>query len=254
MKISINCPSYKRPKVRTLEYLPFCKVWVSAEELPEYQKQNPGASFGVLSRQGNVSIARNEILQKEFEAGADVVCIVDDDIKALYRFDVAPGSAFGYEKKKLETEDFKEFIYNGTVMSRDIGAFLWGVNLNKDSLCYKHSRPLSTAAIILGPFSCHLRGTECFYDERIPLKEDYDMALQHLNRYRKILRLNMYHYDCKQSEQAGGCAAIRNYKMEKQQFDLLQKKWGKDIVRIDTSSKKERMDYNPIIRVPIPGV
>ena len=35
--------------------------------------------------------------------------------------------------------------------------------------------------------------------------------------------------------------------------ELLQKKWGKDIVRKDKGSKKE-FDYNPIIRVPIDGV
>ena len=41
MKISINCPSYKRPKVETLNYLPFCKVWVCETEYEEYLKANP---------------------------------------------------------------------------------------------------------------------------------------------------------------------------------------------------------------------
>ena len=36
MKISINCPSYKRPKVETLKYLPFCKVWVDNKEYDDY--------------------------------------------------------------------------------------------------------------------------------------------------------------------------------------------------------------------------
>lgn len=253
MNISINCPSHKRPKVKTLDYLPFCKVWVSEDELPEYKKQNEGATFGILKRQGNVSIARNEILQAEFDAGADVVCIIDDDIKGIYHFEKSPYNNFGYEKKKVEAAEFEEFIYNGSIMAQDIGAYLWGVNLNKDNLSYRHSRPFSTTGIILGPFSCHIRGSECRYDERIPLKEDYDMALQHLNRYRKILRFNKYHYDCKQSAQAGGCAVIRNYQAERQQFDLLRKKWGDKIVREDKNSKKA-FDYNPIIRVPICGL
>ena len=253
MKISINCPSYKRPKVKTLEYLPFCKVWVTEEELPEYQKQNKGATFGILERQGNVSIARNEILRQEFASGADVVCMIDDDMKGIYHFEKAKHNNYGYEKHKVEAAAFEEFIYNGTIMAQDIGAFLWGVNLNKDNMSYHHSRPFSTTGIILGPFSCHLRGSECRYDERIPLKEDYDMALQHLNKYRKILRFNKYHYECKQSIQAGGCAVIRNYQTEKAQFDLLRRKWGKDIVREDKGSKKE-FDYNPIIKVPICGL
>lgn len=253
MKISINCPSYKRPKVETLEYLPFCNVWVSNEELEEYQKNNPNANFKILSRQGNVSIARNEILKREFEDGADVVCIVDDDIKGIYHYEKSKYSNFGYEKVLVTSDQFEEFIIKHTIMCKDLGFYLWGVNLNKDPLSYKHGTPINTKAIILGPFSCHLKGTEIFYDERIPLKEDYDLAISHLNRYRGILRINKYHYDCKQSIQAGGCATIRNYEREKEQFELLQKKWGKSIVRVDKTSKKQ-MDYNPIIRIPIRGV
>jgi hypothetical protein len=253
MKISINCPSYKRPKVETLEYLPFCKVWVVEEELEEYHRQNKGAKFEVLQRQGNISIVRNEILKREFERGADVVCMVDDDLKGIYHFEKSAHNNYGYEKRLVQPEQFEEFLYNGTVMARDLGAYLWGVNLNKDNMLYRHTRPIGTTGIILGVFSCHLRGTECFYDERIPLKEDYDMALQHLNKYRKILRLNKYHYDCRQSEQPGGCATIRNYKTEKEQFEMLQKKWGSDIVRTDRNSKKQ-FDYNPIVRVPISGL
>lgn len=255
MKISINCPSYNRPKVQTLDYLPFCKVWVCAEQLEEYKKANKGFenNFRVLSEQGNVSIARNAILNQEFEAGADVVCIVDDDMKGIYHFEKAAHNNFGYEKHLVTADEFEEFIFKYTIMAQDIGAYLWGVNLNKDSLNYKHSQPISTASIILGPFSCHLKGSEIRYDRRIPLKEDYDLALQHLNRYRKILRLNKFHYDCKQSVQAGGCATMRNYVVEREQFEMLQRKWGKDIVRQDKTSKKE-FDYNPIIRIPISGV
>ena len=91
------------------------------------------------------------------------------------------------------------------------------------------------------------------------MKEDYDIAIQHLNKYRGILRLNGYHYVCEQSTNKGGCATIRNRKREKEQFELLQKKWGGVIVKIDRSNKgrsdKEKLfDYNPIIKVPIKGI
>lgn len=58
----------------------------------------------------------------------------------------------------------------------------------------------------------------------------------------------------------GGCAQYRNMEREKQQFEMLQKKWGSKIVRLDTSnkgrSKKDRkyIDYNPIIKIPIKGI
>ena len=254
MKISINTPSYKRPKVETLQYLPFCKVWVREEELSEYKAKNPNATFEILqSKQGNISIVRNEILDREFAAGADVVCLVDDDLKGIYHFEKSPHNAFGYEKHLVKADDFHEFIHKHTIMCGELGFKLWGVNLNKDARSYRHSQPISTASIILGPFGCHLKGSKIRYDERIPLKEDYDLAIQHLNEYRGILRMNKFHYDCKQSVQAGGCASIRNYQTEKEQFGLLVKKWGSNIIRMDKTSKKQ-FDYNPIVRIPIKGV
>ena len=42
----------------------------------------------------------------------------------------------------------------------------------------------------------------------------------------KVLRVNAYHYVCKQSEQAGGCAAIRNRQREEEQLMALRRKWG----------------------------
>lgn len=253
MKISINCPSYKRPKVETLKYLPFCKVWVAKDELEEYQKNNKGAKFEILSNQGNVSIVRNEILNKEFSRGYDVVCIVDDDLKGIYHYEKSKENNFGYEKYLVNADEFEDFIYKHTILCKEFGFYLWGVNLNSDPLSYKHRLPINTKGIILGPFSCHLKGSSIRYDERIPLKEDYDLAIQHLNEYRGILRVNKFHYVCKQSVQAGGCASIRNYKREEEQLKLLQKKWGKDIVQIDKRSKK-KLDYNPIIKIPIKGV
>lgn len=255
MKISINCPSYKRPKVKTLKYLPYCKVWVEEAEAEAYRKANKGADINILGcKQGNVSRVRNYILDREFADGADVVCIVDDDLSGIYQFKKAAHNNFGYERHKVE--DLEAFIYKYTIMAQDIGAYLWGVNLNQDARAFRHSNPFNTASVILGPFSCHLKGSEIRYDERLPLKEDYDLALQHLNKYRKVLRLNKFHYRCKQSEQAGGCAAYRNYESEKAQFELLQRKWGKGIVRLDKASKKNnyKIDYNPIIQVPIKGV
>lgn len=252
MKISINCPSYKRPKVETLKYLPYCKVWVSNEEAEEYERNNEKINIELLSSQGNISRVRNEILEKEFSRGADVVCIIDDDMKGIYHYNKCDNN-FGYKKGIVSADDFEEFIYNNTVLCSEFGFYLWGVNLNKDAQTYRHSTPFNTKAVILGPFSCHLKGSEIRYDERIPLKEDYDLSIQHLNKYRGILRVNKYHYDCKQSVQAGGCALMRNYQEEERQFNLLVKKWGSEIVKKDKTSKK-KFDYNPIIKIPIKGI
>ena len=257
MNISVCIPSYKRPKVKTLDYIPYAKVFVDYKEYNEYLEENKEGSCIVACPegiQGNVARVRNYILDTEFDGGgADVVVMLDDDMKGMYYWQ-------NNEECELKTEDFLDFIEKYSNLAIEWGAYFWGVNLNPDRQCYKEFRPFNTLNFIGGPFQCFIKGGGCRYDERLPLKEDYDMTLQHLNKHRKTLRVNKYFYKVKQSEQAGGCAMMRNFKKEKEQLELLQKKWGNNIVKQDKSNsanlkkKKTNIDYNPIIKVPIKGV
>lgn len=261
MRISINAPSYKRPAgVKTLGYIPFCKIWVDEGEADEYRKRNPGAEIVACPKgvQGNVARVRNYILDNEFAEGADAVLIVDDDLHYLERFEERNG--FAYNRRKIELEEIMPFLEKYSLMAEELGVKLWGLNCNADSMSFRHYTPFSTCGVVLGPFGCFLKGNICRYDEDLPLKEDYDMFIQQMNTYRAVLRLNGYHYFCEQSTNPGGCAAIRNYDRERQQFDALLAKWGGAIVKRDSSNKgksskvKINEDYNPIIKIPIKGV
>lgn len=260
MKISVNAPSYKRPnKVLTLNYLPFCRIWVDEGEFPAYKANYPDADIVSCPKgvQGNVSRIRNWILAREFERGMDVVCMVDDDLSCLEYFYYANG--FAYNKQKVKAEEFLPFLEKYSLMAQDIGAKLWGVNCNADAMAFRYTTPFSTVSFVGGPFQCYLKGNRCKYDETLSLKEDYDMVLQQLNKERVVLRVNNYHYYCKQSENAGGCATYRNRERERQQLRALKAKWGGTIVHIDTTNKgrtkkQKKEDYNPIIKTPIKGV
>lgn len=234
MKISVNAPSYKRPDdVRTLDYLPFCKIWVDNKEYEEYKKNNPKAKIiacpdGV---QGNLCRVRNYILETEFKSGADVVLIIDDDFTCLRRYDYDELNGFGYEPHIITKDEFLPIIEKYSIIAKDLGAKFWGVNCNCDPMAYRHNTPFSTRSYIGGPFQCFLKGNRCWYDERLPLKEDYDMTIQQLNMERVVLRVNAYHYLCKQSEQKGGCATYRNREREEEQLEALRKKWGGQLLK-----------------------
>ena len=262
MKISVNAPSYKRPDdVLTLGYLPFTKIWVDHKEYDGYKKNYPKANIiscpeGV---QGNLCRIRNYILKTEFEAGADVVLIIDDDFTCLRRFDFDEIDKWGYEPYIISKDEFLPFVEKYSIIAKDLGAKFWGVNCNCDPMAYRHNTPFSTRSYIGGPFQCFLKGNRCWYDENLPLKEDYDMTIQQLNMERVVLRVNTYHYLCKQSEQKGGCASYRNRQREEEQLEALRRKWGGVIIKVDTTNKgkttkEKRLDYNPIVRIPIKGV
>ncbi len=258
-KISVNTLSYKRDKVLTLDYLPFINLWVCETEYDKYKEAHPEANIIKIKKgiQGNVSRVRNYILDKEFEEN-DAVCLLDDDIAGIYRHEINEANG-GALSKKIEKDDFLEFLEKYTMLCDEWGFKLWGLALNKDKLIYYQNCPFNTKSMILGPFGVHLKN-DIRYDESLYLKEDYDLAIQHLEKHRGILRVNSYFYDCKQSVIKGGCAGSRNVDKEVEQFNLLQKKWGSKIVRMDKTvshkSKKGRIhiDYNPIVRVPINGV
>jgi len=255
MKVVIACPSYKRPNgVDTLAYLPSTKVYVSASEFEAYKKNYPKANIISVDPkfQGNLCRIRNYILD---DNKGDIVCIIDDDLKFL-----------GYFEKntvvKLTCEaDVISFLIKYSNLALDLGVKLWGINISPDKQNYREYTPFSLTSYIGGPFMVHL-DTDLRFDERFPLKEDYDFTLQNLNKYRKVLRVNKFFYSVKQVEQVGGVAEYRNLDEEKRQLKELQKKWGNKIVQTDSlensrshsSTKKRNVDINPIIRVPIKGV
>lgn len=258
MEIRICCPSYHRDIVKSFDFFgDLLKVYVCETEYDNYIKHNPKFKDNFIKMkkgvQGNVSRVRNYILDDCFKNGCDVCCIVDDDMSYIGY----------YEDKtihKLEKEDILPFIAKYSLLCKEFGFYLWGVNLNSDKQCYREYSPFSTTSCILGPFSCHLAGGDVRYDEGLPLKEDYDLAIAHLNKHRGILRVNKYHYVCEQSTNKGGCATYRNIEREKEQLGKLQQKWGKDIVKLDSNDrshnkvKRKVVDYNPVINVPIKGI
>lgn len=187
-------------------------------------------------------------------AAVHVVVTVDDDLQGLYLCE-------NREARKILGSEVRAFIEKYTIVARELGAYLWGLNVNKDPHNYREYGPISTIAYIGAPFQAVLNGNTVRYDENIPLKEDYDFSLQNMNWYRKVLRVNKAYYNVRQVEQAGGCSAMRNIDEEIRQMKLLKRKWGSEIVRemsmrpsAHTRKKTKRIQINPILHIPIRGV
>lgn len=243
----IYSPSYKRAEIcKTHKYLPQVTYVVRESEAEDYKKVHDNLWIVPDSAQGNIARIRNYILDN---APEDNIILMDDDIKYFGRFN-------GNKHKKLDSGEVTDMIMEGIQLADDLDIKLWGLNLLQDKGAYREYTPFGTCQMVLGPFCGH-RNNDIRYDERIYLKEDYDMSLQVLNKYRKTLRMNMYHYVCDQATLKGGCAESRNVQREMEHIEMLQKKWGTKIVKLDNSNKskkKKTFDINPIIKVPIKGV
>jgi hypothetical protein len=252
MTISLNIQSYKRVgSVLTKEV--FGKdalIWVHEFEVDDYREVY-GDCVRVLpdSLRGNLPKVKNYILDQDKN---DVCVLLDDDIK---------GIKYWENKEAIVEKDLVGFINKYSIMCDDLGFKLWGINLNQDKQVYREYSPFSTISYISSSFSCFLRGNSLRYDERLPLKEDYDMTIQMCNKYRGLLRVNKYFYEKLSAENVGGCATYRNLEIEEEQLRMLQKKWGNHIVKFDgndrshsTKKVKKVIDINPVINIPIKGI
>ena len=192
-EIIVACPSYKRYKVETLSYIPFCKVYVAPEEYEAYLEFNPKHTENIVKCpkgvQGNLCRVRNYILDTEFENGADIVLLIDDDLRAIEHFEMSEDGTYAYEKVKVKSDELLDFLYRYSLLCHDWGFKFWGLNCNSDTMSYRQCSPFSTTSYIGGPFQCFLKGNELRYDERLPLKEDYDMTLQNMNLYLSLIHI-----------------------------------------------------------------
>ena len=138
MRISINCPSYKRPKVETLDYLSTCKVWVAQREYQDYLDANPEFTDNIIpvpdNVQGNVCRIRNYILNNELMTN-DVVLLIDDDLHKIERFE--PNGMFGYEKFILSEEELYDMLERYSTLCDEFGFKHWGIMCNQDALSYR---------------------------------------------------------------------------------------------------------------------
>jgi hypothetical protein len=204
--------------------------------------------------QGNKARVMNWILDN----CGDRVLILDDDIQKIGWFTSHDIVLY------LMEEDLMAFIENGFQMCEDAGIKMWGLNVTYDKRAYKEFNPFKLKGVILGPWTGH-NCNDLRYDESLDSKEDYDMSLQVLNKYRRTLRFQAFHYLCDQAGSGGvltgGFAQKRTIEYEKKMNERLLKKWGSKIVRVDMGQtgpklkrKRTKYDVNMLVRVPIRGI
>ena len=101
---------------------------------------------------------------------------------------------------------------------------------------------------ILGPFQAFV-DVDLRYDEAFWSKEDYDLWLRVVVKYRVTFRFNRYVYLVDHQELPGGMVSQRTRESEEEKLRLLVKRFGPEVVKYDL-----RRSLNPKVKVPIKGV
>ena len=240
--ISIITPSYKRANNVKARCVFGDRLIIACHEfeVEEYEKFNPDNKLLVIpdDLRGNMAKVRNFMLEN---SPTKYLVMIDDDV-------IEVGYHESMKTIPFEFDKLMSFIVNGFVMAEELGTVLWGLNLQSDPKFYREYSPISFLSPVLGPFSCHIVN-DLRYDERLGLNEDYDYALQVLQRYHKILRFNKYYYLAGHLTEKGGCGAYRTMDKEVAQSKIMIKKWGNKVVKYNFDKST-----NPRISVPYKGI
>ena len=244
--ISIITPTYKRAGNVEATALFGNRLILACHEFEaaEYKEAHPNNQHLIIpdGRRGNMGKVRNFILDN---SPTDSILMVDDDVKAIGTHEAMKRNI------TLSNDRVVRLIENGFRMADELGTILWGLNQQSDPRFYMDYTPFNFLSPILGPF-CGItrrKGMKARYDERLGLNEDYDFSIQAMHQYRKILGFNKYHYVAGHLKEEGGCGAYRTLKREREQAEIMVKKWGDKVVKYNFAKST-----NPLVHVPIRGV
>ena len=258
-ELSIVIPSFKRwDFLPGYEYFYTAKYVIPESQAEKYitEKGRDESRFILIPdcEDGNIAKKRNWILKNIPRP----LIMIDDDVTSLMMTDGAVDDYFkthgkAKERVMLTPEEAISVFESTANLAYEWGCPMFGFNLNTDGRNYQQYKPFSLTQPILGPCSGHLFH-DLLYDERMDLKEDYDMSIQALNKYRKILRFNKFAVDADHKSNKGGCVSYRTIERERNACRAIEKKWGTKIIHYNTDNGKYVDFLNGRVHIPINGV
>lgn len=252
--MNVIIPSYKRSHdLKGKDYFFMAKYCVPESQKNEYIKIVGENRVITLpdSEDGNIVKKRNWILKNiEFP-----IIMIDDDVKSINYYENRSGENNGEHKnKELDKQELINFFNHNFQLCEEFNCKMWGLGQNEDNRIYKEFLPFNLSNIILGPFQAHLKH-DLIFDNRVGTKDDYDMALQQLQKYKKVLRLNKFHYLCEHGDNKGGIVSYRTKEKEIEYCKQIMIKWGKKIIQYKIPPEKMTDLLNAKkVNVPIKGV
>jgi hypothetical protein len=227
MNIKIAIPSHNRVCISTLSLLTeFEKenIFIFVNDKEQYKKYKEyGHEQVIITNTIGIQKARNYILDY-FKFGEKILQL-DDDIESIEKL------SFSGMKKVLvpmDNKEIKQFIYRGFQLAEKNKTGLWGLYPVENP--FYMSNKLSNKGFVIGSFS-GIIVDELRMDDNLPLKEDYDYTMQHILKYKKIVRFDNITMKIKHYTNSGGCVDSRkeDSSLEKKCHDYLLAKYPKYI-------------------------
>lgn len=197
-----------------------------------YVAEGDGASYRAAGARhvvesGVLTRSRNQAMEDAFKQGA--WCLqVSDDLTKCHR-------AIS-KKEKVEIGLWDAATELKTEMERT-KAKLGGVAPTANEFYFNPDKPVKSSGFIVGDFLL-IAPSKPRFDERMKLKEDYAITLDHMICYGRICRCDRLLMGFKHRDNPGGAVAYRTPELEQQTIKYLKKKYG-SMIRNNPRRKDE---------------
>ena len=181
--------------------------------------------------------ARNAILKDAYEKGVDSIQL-SDDLRRLWKVEFIdpedPGSDWSLPQAKQSHKKrcpitWGEVVAEMFALKESSGSKLVGCS-STDSLLWVTKdvrlRTFIVGDLMLTDPQAYADGIK--FDEELKLKEDYDVTIQHLERYGITARVETILANFHHGTNKGGAVDYRNANTEQEAIARLCEKWNKD--------------------------
>ncbi len=188
--------------------------YVEQQDFEQYAKMT------VTKVSSGLCNARNLALEDAFALNLPCLQLSDD----LKKIEIAGGKE---ATREIAFNEIAQYIVG--IANSQQNTFLFGVAPTPNAFYYNIKKPFSPRSFIVGDF-CLTRPSEPRWDERLPVKEDYDFTLQHIYRYGFAVRCNAVLLTFGHRIKGGGAYAARQLGAEQIAIAYLRQKWPNNIV------------------------
>jgi hypothetical protein len=212
----IAIPSKGRPTgVKSQTVLSCAQVFVPESEMVDYARAGVRNLIAVPDIVKGITATRNWILDHVKDPR---VVMADDDVKFQ-----GWTRMFAYHAKryKLREKDWLRECERLFDITEQLHYRIWGVATQSAPRAIYPFKPILFRSYVTASFMGILNDGRTRFDERFPVKEDYELALRCIKEDGGVLAARYLYWENSHWKDKGGCSAYRTQVMELQAIKLL---------------------------------
>lgn len=243
MEIKVVIPSHKRwDRVATICAVDNAILCVEESQQKLYASCNPGIEIVTHPDSIKGLALKRDWIIKHFKN----VMMLDDDIEDLKRVYTSKG-----EETSVDPATAYDIIQLTGNACKEAGMFLFGFSTSPTPLHYDSLNPIGMSGYFTGCAHGVIDGSKLWYNPDIVCNEDYWLSCLNAYYHRGGFKDKRFYWSQRDTfVNRGGLAEFRNTEAEEQDFKLLQRVFGDQVVSLRSNTKSMKHPFQKTLKLP----